>query len=79
MKYFLSENNAVCSDLGSMTIETLEECRSVPNWNFKEEQTVENYPKGCYYYKASGNLYWNKHQAGARNDAARQVCIHSGM
>ena len=86
IKYFLSRENRLCSDVFAQTINNSNECiasmpeirKIEPDVKYKGEEEFNAVPKGCYLMPYSKYLYWNNHATGSPNKIARQICTLSG-
>jgi len=53
--------------------------------NVTDEDALRDNPKGCYFYKGNGRLYFNPEGVTDSNDSQRvsickvQVCLHSSF
>ena len=86
--YFLSQEFGLCSDSGSKTVETSNECRSAVSQirNLDQRATFKEVNNsyetiGCSLFKRQANVvYWNTHITGAitRQPNRYQICISVG-
>ena len=80
----MSEKGDTCIDSRRDTVDSLIECKNEVNkllthsstTQFKTEENLWNYPKGCYKY--GSYLYWNSHERGSSHLSAQQVCKTTG-
>ena len=73
--YFVQLGKELCT--GTEIINTLEECKEATrllDLNFRETKSTESYPKGCYRYKETKEVYWNTHSSGKQPSNGHPIC-----
>ena len=84
--YFAATRGKLCSETGDVNVEDLTTCKEASKklgYTFRGRSDMNNadWPKGCYYSRYLGGVYFNHHTHGKRNPYTLQICksVEKGM
>ena len=81
LEYHLIKKNQLCIDDGKAPIIEESDCRKAATslkGNFQRKETESAYPKGCYSIN-NGDVYFNIHPTGKRQEDSAPICQSKGM
>ena len=81
-EYFLTDNNALCSEITGFAVDVEADCKAaaqeikkeLTKANFTKNENVGDWPNGCYLHTYDDGVYFNKHLTGSSHVNARQIC-----
>ena len=76
-------NKTVCNPKHGQPIDDVDECRQAAlsfqfqesfKFKFKDSRFRSMYPRGCYFLRDNGNIYFNTHYQGRKSANSEQIC-----